>query len=370
MIKSIELYNFKCFREQYFPIKPLTVLSGINGVGKSSVIQSIMLARQSRQKGQEDISHLVLNGDLTHIGTSGDLLCAEANDERGTEIELGFTSIPQPLVLRTRKEDASDTDVCEIESADITSLVDEEPIFTDDFQYLKAERIGPRTSLPTSEYLVQQQHRIGYHGELVGQFLFTFEKAKIPALCLQHDTESDSSIGRQTEAWLSEISPAVRLKTEGYKALDSVQMRFSYLRGREESDSFRATNVGLGISYTLPIIVALLTPFPNSLIVLENPECHVHPAGQSAMGRLIACAAAAGHQVIVETHSDHILNGIRVAVMQKKLSPENVSTIYLAPNPDSLQPDVYFPQLDSRGRFDHWPNGFFDQWEKDLEQLI
>ncbi|WP_180834594.1 AAA family ATPase, partial [Vibrio parahaemolyticus] len=63
----------------------------------------------------------------------------------------------------------------------------------------------------------------------------------------------------------------------------------------------------------LPIVLALLVTKPGGLVIIENPEAHLHPKGQSYLGRLIQRTAEAGVQVIIETHSDHLLNGIRVA---------------------------------------------------------
>lgn len=81
--------------------------------------------------------------------------------------------------------------------------------------------------------------------------------------------------------------------------------------GNIGADYFTAQNVGFGISYVLPIVLALVKAKKGELIILENPEAHLHPRGQRKMGELIARAAQGGVQVIVETHSDHILNGIR-----------------------------------------------------------
>ncbi|WUQ95544.1 AAA family ATPase [Streptomyces sp. NBC_00310] len=75
-------------------------------------------------------------------------------------------------------------------------------------------------------------------------------------------------------------------------------------------------------TYALPIVVACLTAQPGGLVLLENPEAHLHPHGQTKMAELAASAAAQGAQLVVETHSDHVLNGIRLAVKRGPLTSE------------------------------------------------
>ena len=90
------------------------------------------------------------------------------------------------------------------------------------------------------------------------------------------------------------------------------------------SNKYRATNVGFGLSYVFPVIVAALAARAGDLLIIENPEAHIHPKGQMRLGQLLSLAAASGVQVVIETHSDHVLNGIRLAVHERKISHEIV----------------------------------------------
>jgi predicted ATPase len=90
------------------------------------------------------------------------------------------------------------------------------------------------------------------------------------------------------------------------------------------SKKYHATNVGFGISCTLRIVVVLLASPPGSLIIIEHPEGHLHPSGQTKIGKLISLAASSGIQVIIETHSGHILNGIRVSVHGGLIKPDDI----------------------------------------------
>jgi predicted ATPase len=150
--------------------------------------------------------------------------------------------------------------------------------------------------------------------------------------------------------------------------MDLVSFQYSY----GLSNPRRATNVGFGITYTLPIIVAVLASEPGTLILIENPEAHLHPKGQSKMGELLALAASCGVQVVIETHSDHVLNGIRRVVHAGKLDHKDVQLHYFQRQEKEGQAftEVVSPRIKRSGRIDKWPDGFFDQMEKDLMELI
>jgi len=113
-----------------------------------------------------------------------------------------------------------------------------------------------------------------------------------------------------------------------------------------------------------------LISIKDSIFIIENPESHLHPAGQSAMGRFLAHLAANGIQVIVETHSDHILNGIRLAVKQHILITEQVIINFFVRNDTESPSQVEKLEIKDNGQIQNWPDGFFDQTEKDLMQLF
>jgi predicted ATPase len=135
-------------------------------------------------------------------------------------------------------------------------------------------------------------------------------------------------------------------------------------------NGYRATNVGFGLSYTLPVITALLvgTIIPNSLVIIENPEAHLHPKGQTEMAKLIALCTQAGAQIIVETHSDHIFDGIRIAA--KKMNMAKDIQIHWFELDENKNTQVYSPILSNDGRIEEWPQGFFDQFEINSSELI
>lgn len=130
-------------------------------------------------------------------------------------------------------------------------------------------------------------------------------------------------------------------------------------------------NVGFGLSYALPIIVALFlgTIEPNTIVLIENPEAHLHPKGQTELAKLIALSVEAGAQVIVETHSDHLFDGLRVYAKNNKGFAKRISTYWfeLDLHKNSLVESVV---IDDNGRLDKWPQGMFDQFEINASELL
>jgi predicted ATPase len=365
MLSSLTLKNFKPFENQSFYLKPLTLLAGLNSTGKSSLLQSLLLLRQSFQQNLLDNVGLALNGDLVSIGTAKDALFKRAKEDSITLEIVMNNKIKGTWVFDYDRQ----SDVMQISSLSNANVeIYNSSLFTDKFHYLKAERIAPRNYFQMSDFQVKQHQQIGSQGEFTAHFLSINEYAKIPHHQLSHPSAQSDSLKSQVEAWLGEISPGTRIDIGLHSAMDLVNLQCSY----EDNNSYRLTNVGFGIIYILPIIVAILSAASDTLILLENPEAHLHPRGQSKMGELIALAASCGIQIILETHSDHVLNGIRKAVKYKKLEADKVQINYFERYLKKGQPttEIITPRIYQSGGIDRWPDGFFDQAEKDLMDLL
>lgn len=299
-ISQLGLSNFKSFQNQQMELRALTVLSGLNNTGKSSVFQALLLLRQSYRAGLLPKVGLALNGELTNIGTGRDALCEEALsdsiafelvDEHGNLARWEFAYAPAADVLSLVLGPAS--------GAYQASL------FGDGFRYL-----GPEggAQLPLSR--------------------------EIGTSRLQHPSLDSLNLEMQVEAWL---------------------------------DSMRLTSDRTSRAW--PIVAAVLSLAPGSLLLLEHPETRLHSKAQVKLGELFSLAASAGIQVVLETHSDHLLNGIRLAVHGGRLAPEDVQLNFLSLNRRRLT-EVVSPRIDRNGRIDQWPEGFFDNWENSLFGLL
>ena len=367
MIRLLCLKNFKCFEEQELEFGALTLLSGLNGMGKSSILQALLLLRQSYQQGLLQQTGLALNGDLVQIGTAQDALFEDAKEEKiEFELDLG-NGCKGGWRFNYNKE----ADVLDIDQSPSSDSIYQSSLFKDGFHYLQAERLGPRRFFEMSVYQVQQHGQIGTRGEFTAHFLASRGAEKISNETLTYPEAESLKLRDQVEAWLEEISPGTRIHIDLHKGMDLVNLEYSFVTGKHVSNNFRSTNVGFGLTYTLPVIVALLASDVGSLIMIENPEAHLHPRGQVRIGELIALAASCGTQVIVESHSDHILNGIRLAVYNQKIAPDKIKLHYFERKKIKQgKVSIVTPRIDKNGRIDRWPDGFFDVWDKCLETLL
>jgi hypothetical protein len=217
-----------------------------------------------------------------------------------------------------------EADVARSVSASVSDAVYRANLFGDSFQYLSAERIGPRPSFPKSDYWVREHQQLGVSGEYTSHFLSLFGERKVAQQVLAHPQEETLTLKAQVDAWMGEVSPGILVEVRGYPDIDFISLQYAFVVGKQVSNSYRSPNAGFGITFTLPVVVALLSASPGALILLENPEAHLHPQGQVKMAELMARAASCGIQVVVESHSDHILNGVRIAVRQGILHASQV----------------------------------------------
>ena len=367
MITELHVQNFKCFEDRTIPLNYLTLLSGLNGMGKSTIIQAFLLLRQSHD-GYGRITGLDLNGELTSLGTARDVRFENAQTD---EMSISFVNEHMgSLLWRFGIDPATDVLMVQQGPDQVCPNLAQLNLFNNNFHYLNAERLGPRNLLGTSDFQVRQLRQLGAQGQFTIHFLSLFGNEDIPVTDLQHPNAMSLSLLNQVEAWLSEISPGARLNITSVPEMDLVGLRYSFTFGRNETNPYRTTNVGFGLTYTLPILVAILSSKPGSLILLENPEAHLHPRGQSLMGELFARAAAVGVQIIVESHSDHVLNGIRVAVRQERVAPDQVTIHFFRRDEETGEHTIISPQIDHDGRITEWPEHFFDEYEKSLEALL
>jgi len=364
MITDIELVNFKCFSRMKIPLKQLTFLCGLNGMGKSSVIQSLLMVRQTWHHDVLRKNEIMLNGSLVHLGEGKDVLYEGSSEDiitikianRDNTLELNIFYDPDKDSLKI----TNDVDL---------SLADS--ILGLNFQYLRAERLGPRLTSVKEDYPVTREKNVGLSGEFTAHYMLVYGDDKI-AKELRHEKAVSNTLKSNVEAWLGEVSPGVQVTYTDHDRIDQVSTRFNFVSEKAKTNDFRATNVGFGISYTLPVLVSLLSAEPDSLIIIENPEAHIHPKGQRKIGELIARASSTGAQIIVETHSDHILNGIRLATKSNIIGPEDCVFHYFdrVSNDGQLTARIQSPVLDSNGRFSEWPEGFFDEWDLALTELL
>lgn len=363
MLQNIQLKNFKCFLEVSVPLRAITIFSGQNGAGKSSIVQALLVLRQSYLGGYLDAENLLWAGDLVDLGGAAEVLCQAAeSDALEIRIDNEFGSSDFAFTYNKQERTLAPSRALQLSPIEGSSLLSAA------FTYVRAERIGPRKILPASEVKVLNND-IGALGEYVAHIILEHSGEISSADPRFVESARSGTFIHQFNSWLGMISPGSELEVSLVAQADAAIGGFSFTQKDDvNTRTFRATNVGFGLSYCLPVIYALLASKANALVVIENPEAHLHPAGQTHLGRLAALCAAVGVQVIVETHSDHFLNGVRLAVKAGALEPEHCAISYF--ERQGAVARVESPTIDADGRLSHWPGGFFDQHERNLAALL
>ena len=370
MIDQLHIRHFKCINDVRLSLAPVTLLTGVNGMGKSSALQSLLLLQQSSENHSDlHFPSLTLNGRYADIGNAKDALWEGSDDD---QLSLGFSVASQEYTWTFLSQEGSNELLADIQIVPSMDISKEIGLFSSQFHYMRAARFGPQLTFPLSDTAVRHRNEIGFDGEHAPYFLSLYGRKRLHNEHLVHGMAESEQLQHQLEAWMGEISPSTRVHTQQHNDIDLVSLAYSFTTESGETNAFRSVNVGFGVTYTLPVVLRLLSAEPNSLILLENPEAHLHPKGQAKMGELIALTALGGVQIIVETHSDHLLNGIRVAVHAGKIHPGSVCTHFFERQHKggTISAKVVSPQIDSNGRFNFWPEGFFDESEKALRQLL
>jgi len=370
MIEYLHIENYKSIKKIGVPLSHLNLLFGMNGMGKSSTIQSLLLCRQSFWKnGCNGIEKIYTNGDLIELGTVGEVFSHNAESDKMI-IRLKDSVSGESEVVSFFDANNSFSNYLECIQGEKENY--ESAVYSkENFIYLSAEHIGPQRKYSYSKWSADGINKFGNRGEYTVPFL-AMNGNKITVqeeLCILDTETRTNSLIDQVSAWMGKISPGVRVNTELLAGDQEARLNISYNEDWLVSASNSPINVGFGIPYVLPIIVALLTATKDSLILIENPESHLHPKGQTAMAELMAHASACGAQIICESHSDHIINGVRVAVKEKVLSEKDATIAYFSKD-SSLNTKVTKIRMDKNGNLDNYPSGLMDEWGYLMSRLI
>lgn len=353
MSLTFNIQNYKCFKSLSISLGKITILAGSNSVGKSSVIQGLLLLRNAWETKRDNFLPLI-GPFLLNLGGVKEILWKDANDIDEIKFILKYGKSNNPA-FTTLKVDRSQNEPM-IQDVNIPG---EYPVGKNTFYYLNAERIGPRMNY---QYYSQKFPNTGYRGEATFQLLLTKIKHMIDEKRVFHKTEDESRLFlQQVKYWLEYIIPGADFEN----ALEIG-------RSKEIEASINEnlpTNVGFGISYALPIIVNGLIAKEGSMFIVENPEAHLHPSGQSRIGKFLARMAASGLQVVVETHSEHVINGVRIAVLEDEL-PHTDAVINFFQTNEKKQVEVIEIGLNTEADLTAFPKGFFDQTQQDLARII
>lgn len=216
--------------------------------------------------------------------------------------------------------------------------------------------IGPIRLEPVREAKLAQgsSRRIGSKGENLEKLL--------------HNKLSDINFKNELNQHLRDLGIADSIDTlPSFTKVDGKDEPTGYIKVElEKSGRMRSLmDLGSGTSQVLPVVFEIVVR-DNTLILLEQPELHLHPAAQSAMGSVLKSAIEQGNQLIVETHSANIIERLRRLIREGELDKNYVNIIYVGSNykNETFCQNIGF---DENGEFtEEWPEDtFFGEREKE-----
>jgi len=407
MITRVEVTGYKSLREvQGIEIRPLTLLAGANSSGKSSIIQPLLLLKQTLETSY-DPGVLFLNGPNVRFTAAEQLLSRTGKRSQvatfKVSVETNGTSRVAIQYKHVSKEGLDIEDMEYTENGTLRKLRlgmsrDEiAPILPDDFRnfvtrtqqgtvevvrrrcfldvlWIPQDRAEGRTFTfglaPTARVetaLRSIVHVPGLRGNperdysvsAVGpDFPGTFETYVAGVIARWQADKAEELDGLGEDLELLGLTWKVSAKHINETQVELQVGRLSHAVTGGAHDLVSIADVGFGVSQTLPILVALRAARPGQLIYLEQPEIHLHPRAQAAMATVLANAIRRGVRVVVETHSSILLLEIQALVARGEiLTPSDVKLHWFARRPDGATV-VSSTDLDEAGTFGDWPEDF------------
>lgn len=383
MISGITISNFKLYNKAcaFDGLKQVNVLTGTNGRGKSTLLQSLLLPKQSLLESQWN-DKLVLNGQYLSLGNAVDVrndsnsrsipVCFEYRSEAGS-ISLEFmadsdTAQKLPLLKVNGKPLTNGLRVCNfLMDSDNGSL----STLLSGITYVAAERRGPKLN-----YEPAPEHgRMDALGEYAPCLLFQHKGDSVEENALDGITDifpdvnadevPDRSLGGIVNFWLSRMFGETDVQA---RYVEEANVYVLLISTELKAKASKPTNVGFGYSYVLPILIAGMTCSAGETLIVENPEAHLHPMAQSILGKFMTWISYyRGVQIFVETHSEHIVNSFRVQVAQNVLPASELNILFFDERFEKYAKRI---NVDEYGRINEWPERFFDQEEKDLDIIL
>ncbi|HIF9216671.1 TPA: AAA family ATPase [Photobacterium damselae] len=339
MLEKIEIKGFKSLNDEHIDLKPYTIITGLNSSGKSTVIQAILLA----VRYSNEINEYKLEKLTQYLDDFSSIRNKYLNPK---EIDIKLFSrfgVCDVVISSDDKHHEGDVEL----SVDIVKNNNDAELF-----YLNANRQGPE-----EQALVSSSNKVGPNGQyILGYFNKVKDDALVDEMCQYKESKT---INYQVGKWLSFITESnVELKTEPQSS-SQVKVFFNDSRLGQVSP----LNLGAGISYVAKVIILCLIAKKGDVVIIENPEIHLHPKAQSLLSVFFCFISNNGIQVIVETHSEHLINKTRHQVYKKNIDNNNVVIHYKS--------DVEIPfirlglnnngnYIDFDGHKVAFPSGFFD----------
>jgi len=401
-ITKITVKGFKSIAEECeIDIYPLTILAGANSSGKSSIMQPLLMLKQTLEESY-DPGPLLINGPNVQFTFAEQFLsvigkkkvdCFQIRIETHksnvfnavrTTFRKGKNGIE--IVEMTKENSGPDQALSaksltlhpEMSPEEIKALDNQDPTFKN-FDIVKRSRcflyLGSRYSNSSlyevtygfGAYIFNSIHLPGLRGnperiyKLTGTgpwYPGTFENYAASVIHRWQETK-DKRLETLTDA-LCTLGLTGQVNTEKIGDV-GIELQVGYFPhdSTDKADMVNIADVGIGVSQVLPVVVAVIVAEPGQLVYLEQPELHLHPRAQVALAQVLADAAKRGVRVVVETHSSLLLLGIQTLVAEGDLPPELVKLHWFTRREDGVT-EVTSADLDEAGAYGEWPEDFAD----------
>jgi predicted ATPase len=331
MIHKIHVQKFKAFLDEKIEFSPLTVLTGTNSSGKSTLLQAVMLLETS----PPELSFTKSLQDSFRTGLN-------TNEPAAS-----------PISISGEYEGNATSKIC-CQDGKIDGPIKTGGLPGRTF-FVAADRVGPYDDYPAT-HSNAPENDFGQHCNLAWHF-FNSKKNKPPYKELIHKKAPSDTLSGQVNYWLNHIV-GTEIATEGSET--EIKVRY---RSLASDDHIAATQTGFGTSTLFPVILAPLLASKGDRVIIENPEIHLHPQAQARLADLFVFAANAGVQIIVETHCEHLIYSLCSKVHSAQLKSSDLVFYYKGQASEPFQ----CIKVNERGRFIStdgelrgFPQGFFD----------
>lgn len=408
-IRSIKVKGFKSFlKESKIDIKPLTILAGSNSSGKSSIFQPILLMKQTLDEIY-DPGALQLNGPNVKFSNTSQLISKGSEKEEfyveienSNEVQIGVTyNKPDrdkagfEIAQMTYKDNDVNLEISlnsNVEDIEKLSSVFPGP-FKEIFESkeFKSKIIRDRCFLDFAVFessrntTVFRRSLVGYFETCIREILHlpglrgnpernypvtavdfqksnfpgTFEKYVASIIAHWKYTKNEKILGRLIK-YLKQLGLANNIVAK-YINDTEISLHVSRYNFSDEADDIVSiADVGLGLSQTLPILVALLVAKKNQIVYIEQPEIHLHPRAQYELAGIFAEAIRNGVKLIIETHSSIFIRAIQTLVVTERIDHDDVKLHWFLREKKSGFSYINSADLDENGSFGEWPEDFDD----------
>ena len=407
MLTSLRLKQFKAWADTGpIALKPITLLLGTNSSGKSSLIQSLLLLKQTVESPDRTI-HLNLGGDERNdVFNFGDFssILTQGSTDRQFEIHFTFArgsteeritagafdavygqtangAVVTQLLRLSEQLDGRAFRVQRREKGAFAIYVDSEATTRGKSRDYAPERsIAFATKAVTllgEDGSVLQDISLAIRRELEGlmylgplrqkpQRDYPWNKGQpgiiepdgrqaidvLLASALLQGPDRNRIIEKVSH-WLKRMDLADQLQVRQVGRSTRYEVVID-----SQSVAANLRDVGIGISQVLPVLTVAFFAPPGSTVILEEPEIHLHPLAQSMLAELFVEASHERDiQFVIETHSEHLFRRMQTLVAREKLSTEDCELYFV--EKEKGQAQLRRLELDAYGRVTNWPDRFF-----------